>query len=117
MTMKPETSLSLGLATAVVVYAIFQNATPSIADIRVADEQDPDIDSAERLASWTAAGAVAGISLIAKDPTVFVIGGSMVIVLAWWHRHANQVNPLTGRAGNQVASDLELEPDAMPEAA
>lgn len=112
--LKPETSLGVGLATAVLVFAIFQNATPSIADIRVSEEQDPDIDSAERLASWTAAGAVAGISLIARDPTVFVLGGSMVVAMAWWHRHANQVNPLTGKAANVVMREDALDPDAEP---
>lgn len=96
--MKAETSVVAGLSTAALVYAIYANATPSIADIRVAKPHDADIESSRKLAAWTAAGVVAGVSLIAKDATIFVMGGAMVIALDWWHRHANEVNPLAGRA-------------------
>jgi hypothetical protein len=97
--LRPEVSVPVALATATLVYGIFLNATPSIADIRTAEPGNQDISAAERLASWTAAGTVAGISLVAKDPNVFIVGESMVIALAWWHRHANAVNPMTGKAG------------------
>jgi len=96
--MKAEVSVVAGLATASLVYAVYANATPSIADIRVAKPDDADIEAARKLAAWTSAAVVAGVSLIAKDGTIFVMGGAMVIVLDWWHRHANQVTPLTGRA-------------------
>ena len=105
--LKPEISLTVGLATAVLVFAIYQQATPSIADIRVGDELDPDIEDAERVASWTAAGTVAAVSLLAKDATVFILGGSMVIAMAWMTRHADAVNPLTGRAWTQGDADSQ----------
>lgn len=98
MALKPEISLGVGLATAAVVWSIYQNATPTIADIRSGPAQDDTIDGSRKMASWTAAGVVAGISLLAKDPTVFVLGASMVVAVDWWHRHANAVNPDTGKA-------------------
>lgn len=96
--MKAETSIVAGLSTAALVYAIYANATPTIADIRVAKPGDTDIDAARKLAAWTSAGIVAAVSLIAKDGTIFTMGGAMIIALDWWHRHANEVTPLTGRA-------------------
>lgn len=96
--LKPETSLAVALATGAVVYGVYQNATPSIADIRSLESRNTDIQSAERGASWTAAAIVAGISLLAKDPTIFVIGGTMVVVMAWTHRHADLVDTVTKRA-------------------
>jgi hypothetical protein len=96
--MKPEVSIGTGLATAVIVWAVHQQATPTAAEMRLSDSHDADLDSARRQASWIAAGIVAGISLIAKDATVFIIGGSMVVILDWWTRHANEVDPTTGRA-------------------
>lgn len=96
--MKAETSVIAGLSTAALVYAIYANATPTIADIRVAKPADPDIESSRKLAAWTSAGVVAGVSLIAKDGTIFVMGGAMIIALDWWHRHANEVTPATARA-------------------
>lgn len=106
----PQASLGVGLATAAVVYSIYTKALPPIADIRIADTQNRDIASSERLATWTATGVVAGISLIARDPDIFVIGGLTVIALAWWHRHANMVNPDTGKATMEMTG-----PELVPE--
>lgn len=98
MALKPEVSLGVALATATVVYGIYQNATPTIADIRSLESSNEDIQGAERQASWTAAAVVAGISLLAKDATIFVVGGTAVVVLAWSHRHADMVDTVTKRA-------------------
>lgn len=96
--LKPEGSLVASLATMTAVYAIYSYGVPSIADVRTAQPGNTDVDAAERSASWMAAGAVAGISLLAKDPTIFILGGATVIGLAWWTRHANMVNPELGKA-------------------
>lgn len=98
MALKAEVSLPIALATGTVVWSIFQGALPSVADMRAAGKNDDTIEGSRRLAAWTAAGVVAGVSLLAKDPTVFVVGGSMVIAMDWWTRHANQVDPRTGKA-------------------
>lgn len=93
--MKAEASLGMGLAVGVVVFAIYSHAMPSVVDHRVGDANDTEAAAAEKVARWSAAGVVAGISLLAKDPTVFVIGGSMVIGLTLWHRYSNMLDPLT----------------------
>jgi hypothetical protein len=98
MALKAEASLATGLATAVIVWAVHQNATPTMAEIRLSPRGDTDIDAARRQASWTAGAIVAAISLIARDATVFVIGGGMVVLLDWWARYTNEVDPDTGRA-------------------
>lgn len=102
--LKPEVSLSVGLATAVLVYATYTSALPTIADVRVGKEDDPDIDSARKMAAWTAAGIVGAVSLIAKDPTVFVVGGAMVVALDVSYRYADAVNPALKRAARSVGS-------------
>jgi hypothetical protein len=95
MALKPEMSVAAGLATAALVFGIYQNATPNIADIQASAPNDAIVSSTERMATWTAAVAVSGISLIAKDSTIFVVGSAMIITLAWWHRHANAINPMS----------------------
>lgn len=115
--MKAEASLGMGLAVGVLVWGIYQHALPPLVDHRVGDVGDPNAAAAERAATWTAAATVAGVSLIAKDPTVFVIGGSMVVGLSFLHRHANIVNAVTGRATapgapvDQAAADMAVTPD------
>ena len=98
MALKPEISLPVGLATAAVVYGIYMNALPPVVDLRTTPANDPQVASTEKAAAWTATAVVAGISLIAKDATVFIIGGSMVLALSWWNKHANMVDPNFGMA-------------------
>lgn len=105
--MKAEVSVVAGLSVASIVYAVYSNMTPNIADIRVAKPNDVDVDATRKAAAWTSAAIVAGVSLVAKDGTIFVIGGAMVIAMDWFHRHADQVTPLTGRA---------TAPDTVPAA-
>lgn len=109
MSLKPEVSIPVALATATVVYAIHTNATPTIADVRSIDAGNPDIQSSERAASWTAAAVVAGVSLIARDPNVFIVGGAMVIAMAWLTRHADAVNPMTGFASTITRGGPEAD--------
>jgi hypothetical protein len=114
---KPEVSIPAGLVTAALVYAIFQQATPSYVDLRVNEPNDTAAASAERMATWTAIAAVSGISLLAKDPVIFMIGGIATLALAWSQRHGNAVDPTTGTAvprgstpNPQMPADLAYDP-------
>ena len=95
-----EKSIIVGLSVASIVYATYSKATPSVADMRVGAPGDGDIESSRKTAAWTSAAIVAGVSLLAKDPNIFVMGGAMIIGLDWITRHANQVDPQTQRASN-----------------
>lgn len=97
-----EQSIVAGLSVATVVYATYSRATPSVADMRVGKSGDDDIESARKQAAWVSAAVVAGVSLIAKDTNIFVMGGAMIIALDWMTRHANQVNPISGRASSII---------------
>lgn len=96
--LKPEVSIGVGLATAAVVYGVYSTAMPTIADTRSLPPGTVDVEAAEKSAAWMSAAVVGAISLIAKDPTVFILGGSMVVALSWWYKHANSVNPEFGMA-------------------
>lgn len=89
MALKPEFGVMSGLAVAAIVYAIHSNATPSNADIQALPAGNADIDASERRATWTSAGIVSAISLIAKDPTIFVIGSAATVGMALMTRQAN----------------------------
>lgn len=110
--LKPGESVGVGLATATLVYAIHTNATPTAADIRSLDRANKDVDKSERVATWTSAALVSAISLLVKDPTIFVIGGLSVIAMAWWTRYDNQVDPVSGRATTVVATPKQTQSEA-----
>jgi hypothetical protein len=105
MAARAEVSLGVGLATGALVWGVYNSALPSLAEVRVSAQNDRDLSAAERSATWTAAAIVAGVSLISRDATVFVMGGAMIVGLAWLHRHANQVHPEVGKATMMTAPD------------
>jgi len=115
MALKPEASLMGGLAVATVVFAIHSNATPSTADLQGLPVGTKDVDQSERAATWMSAGVVAGISLLAKDPTIFVIGSVMTVAMAWTSRHAlwttSKTGPLNAGPGvSTSANELSAGP-------
>jgi hypothetical protein len=96
MALEPPASIGVGLATAGVVFAIHSNMTPTVADIQSLPAGNKDIDGAEKRATWLSIGVVSGISLIAKDPTIFVIGSIAVIGMALFTKHANWTETANG---------------------
>lgn len=113
MSLKPDVSLMVALATGAVVWGIYSNALPTLPDVRVGKPDDPDVNGSRMAASWTAAGTVGAISLIAKDSTVFIIGGAMVIAADWWFRHANAHNPMVSGVtpGGEGVALQDVNPD------
>jgi hypothetical protein len=109
MALQPSQSVGIGLATAGLVLAIHSQATPTMADIRIGSPNDDQIDRGERAASWLSVGVVATISLLTKDPTIFIIGGAATVAMAWWTRHSNALNPLIGAASQEgMAQRVDL---------
>jgi hypothetical protein len=113
----PEFSIGTGLAVSAVVYAIHSNFTPSVADMQGLPSGNQDVDAAERKATWLSAGVVAAVSLIAKDPTIFVLGSITTVALAFFSRHAtwtdSKAGPAVGTGPGQStvsANDLTTGP-------
>lgn len=113
MALKPEASLMTGLAVATVVFTIHSQATPSQADIQALPAGVPDIDDAEKKATILCVGVVAGISLLAKDPTVFLIGSFATLGMALWTRHSNWKDSASGIIGGVSRAG---SPNTLPEA-
>ena len=117
MALRPEASIGTGLAVSAIVYAIHSNFTPPVADLQSLPAGNSDTDNAERKATWLSAGVVAGVSLIAKDPTIFVMGSIATIALAWFSRHAtwteSKAGPAVGMPGQSLvsANDLATGPE------
>jgi len=97
MALRAEVSLPIALATGAVVYGIFQTQMPPTAEQRVTMPGNQHLAASRKTATWTAAAVVAGISLIAADPAIFIVGGAMVVAEDFICRHANAVHPQTGK--------------------
>jgi hypothetical protein len=114
---KPEVSLGLALGTGAVVYGTYQHFVPNQADVRVGKPGDETLEKARKQATWFSASIVGGISLIAKDPTIFIVGGLMIVALDWATRSNNWTNPLSGRIDiNPFTSETHEQRTAEPTA-
>lgn len=100
MSLKPEASILAGLAVGGVVWSIHSNFTPTQADIKGLPAGNQDVDSSERQATWLSIGVVSAISLLAKDPTIFVIGSGATVAMAFFTRHATWTEPTSGMVSN-----------------
>lgn len=100
--LKPEVSIGVGLGVAALVYGTYQTFMPHAADVRTAGQDDRDVEGARKAAAWTSAAIVAGVSIMAKDPTVFVLGAGMVVALDVVYRHSNALHPVLQKAGRRA---------------
>ena len=98
MSLDRKTSVGVGLATIGLVAVTYGQFCPNAADLRAGTPNDRMASGSEKAARWTAGALVTLVSLITKDPTVFVMGGSAVVAYSWQHRYANMVNPMTASA-------------------
>lgn len=101
--MKAEVSIPVALATAGVVWGVYQLALPSLADARAIEPDSRDLSSAERQALVVSVGVASGIALLAKDSTPFIVGGLFAVAMSWCHRHSNMINSQTQTIWNRDA--------------
>ena len=96
MALRPELSFGASLAVMALDYGVFQLNMPTTADIKASSPHSQPIDSSRKAATWTAIGICSALSLLSRDPNVFIFGTGFAVVLDWYYRHANAVNPATG---------------------
>lgn len=120
--LKPEVSLPVAVAVGTMVYAIHSNATPPMIDLRSAPPNDANVEASRKVATWTSAAIVSFVSLITRDPNIFIIGGAMVVAMDFWTRHANAVDNETGKAtvhesliAQGVATGAYAQDDTTPD--
>lgn len=103
--------ISVGVGVADVL--IFQHFVPSVADIRIADKFNKDIEHAEleALAVGTAFTLLVACMTGAVEP--FIVGGAILVGLDFATKHANAVDPNTGKMASQEQGESTTYP--MPD--
>lgn len=99
--LKPDGSVTIGIATAILVYAVYDRSLPPTAVIHATDAGDLNVDASRKKAAWASAGVLSAITLVTKDVNVFALGAVMLFALDMHTRHANASNPVTGKLVDQ----------------
>lgn len=118
----PDSGTMVGLLTAAGVYLIYNNALPSVADVRTANPDDQDADTARKHATLASVGLVAVVFLVARDINSYIISGAALVGIDLMYKHANQVNPASGKvdmstSASSIAPGLQSLPDYGEDAA
>jgi hypothetical protein len=86
-------SIAVGLGLAAVVLLTYRSHLPPVTDVKAVPPNDRLPGGSEKTARWTSAAVVGLVSLLTMDGTVFILGGTMVIIESWSYRHANMYDP------------------------
>lgn len=115
--LSPENSVLAGVATAAFAVAVYESSLGSVAGVHMTDANHPVTQASLRKAGFTAAAAVAGVAILARDPNIVIIGGAAIIAMELHYRHAIQTDPGTGQpvpAGNAAYAPVETTDTAQP---
>lgn len=92
---KPENSIIAGIATIALVGATYQLDVGSVSQVHASDAGHGANTAGIKKAGFTSLILVAGITLLARDPNILILGGASIIAFHAHYRHANLVNPNT----------------------
>jgi hypothetical protein len=95
--LKPSESVMVGVASAGLVYGLYQLNLPSMTEVHGAKAHNGSVASSQKKAMWSSAAVVSALFLLTKDATVFTLGGLAFLGEEWSYRHANSVNPQSGK--------------------
>lgn len=104
--LRPSESVMTSLATAGIVYGIYQLELPPVTEVHGAMPHNSSVYSSQKKAMWVSAAVVGGAFLVTRDATVFSAGALMFLGLEWSYRHANSVHPGHGKMVPYASSDM-----------
>lgn len=113
--LRPDTATMVGLLTAAGVYLIYNDALPSVADVRAASPHDNDAEKARKHAAWASVALIGAVFLISRDFNSYIISGGALIAVDALHKHANAVNPETGQVAVDNGADVISITHPMPD--
>jgi hypothetical protein len=95
--LKPENSLVAGMAVVGVVIANYNLHNGPVAGASATDAWNPTLLTSNKKAGYTSLIAVAGLSLIAKDANIFILGCAAILAMHSSYLHSIAVHPQTGQ--------------------
>lgn len=95
--LKPEDSITAGLATAGLVFGVYQGALGTAAQVQATPTDHPSLAPSLTKAGYTSLVLVAGVSLLARDPNIAILGGATIIAMELHYRHSIETDKDTGQ--------------------
>jgi hypothetical protein len=87
--LKPSEEMVIVAAGVSTVLAIFNGGVPCYADVRHDHPGNVNTHKSVKMAAISSTAVISVVSLIAKTPTLFVVGGAMIVYETWKYHYAN----------------------------
>ena len=94
----PENSIVAGLATVALVIGNYNLHNGTAAQANMTEPNHPALTGSNKKAGYTSLIMVAGISLVARDANIFILGCAAIIVMHSSYVHSIAVNPANSKA-------------------
>jgi hypothetical protein len=101
--LKPSEGIVAASFAVAAVVGIFSMHAPNLADVRGDAANNDNTRRSVRSAVLTSIAVISGISLLAKSPEVYILGGLTIAVEGFQFAHANTLSKDTGK----VTTDVE----------
>lgn len=95
--LSPPAAIGTSIGVMALAYTAYTSQLPPAAVMQATEAYDRNLESARKKAAMMSVGLVAAVSLVAKDPTIFCLGGAAVLALDWSARHSIALHPATGQ--------------------
>lgn len=109
-----ENSIITALATAGLVFAIYNMKLGPVADLHATDANDPNMRASIKKAGWAAVLGVGAMTLLAGDLNIAILGGGAIIYEELTNRHALMASPSTGQITVTPASYQPMGGQVQP---
>lgn len=117
--LKPESSVTTGVLEAIGIYLIYNHSLPGLHDVKSAPQHDDTLESTRRTAGIESAVLLGAVFALTRDFNALIIGGVSLLAVDSMYKHANAVNPGTGKAdmsgGRQSISPTLATSYALPD--
>lgn len=98
--LKPEASVTAGVATIAAVYGVYQLNMGPVALTQATDANHPAMATSRKKAGFMALTLVAALTLVTKDANIGILGGGTIIAMELAYRHGIMADPMTGQIQN-----------------
>ncbi len=115
--LKPEGSVLAGLATVGVVYSIYQLNLGTSAVSQATESNHPVLESSRKRAAYSSFMLVGALSLIARDPNIWILGAGSIVAMELTYRTAIMRNPQSGTLENPSPAGVYANAETVVPAA
>lgn len=112
--LKPDQSVMAALATAALVYSVYQIDLGNVSNVQATSANHPTLEASRKKAGYTALALVSAVTLITKDTNIAVIGFGSIVAMEVHYRHAIMASPETGKIVPPAPSAYQPADNVVP---